>query len=253
VVKLLDNTKALFSVMTRIIKYINKIANNNGLLSLLLNPFHFARRELFTSISTYSLEFYGNILDVGCGVKPYEKLFKNCSKYTGLELDTKVNREKTQADYYYNGEKLPFTDNSFEGIICNQVLEHVFEPDLLLTEFNRVLKSGGKLLLTVPFIWDEHEQPFDYARYTQYGISYILKKNGFTIIKQSKTGANAGIIFQIINAYLYKQIKINNHLIKILSSLIIYMPVNVMGLVASLILPNNEDLYLDNIVFAKKT
>ena len=61
-------------------------------------------------------------------------------------------------------------------MLCNQVLEHVFNPDEFLLKINRVLKNDGKLLLTVPFVWDEHEQPFDYARYSSFGLKALIEK-----------------------------------------------------------------------------
>jgi len=87
--------------------------------------------------------------------------------------------------------------------LCNQVLEHVFNPDAFLSEIYRVLKRDGKLLLTVPFVWDEHEQPSDYARYSSFGLKALLEKNGFRIIQHERIGADASILFQLINAYLY--------------------------------------------------
>jgi SAM-dependent methyltransferase len=68
------------------------------------------------------------------------------------------------------------------------VLEHVFNPDDFLNEVNRVLKPSGKLLLTVPFVWDEHEQPYDYARYSSFGLRSLLEKHGFSIVKHEKVG-----------------------------------------------------------------
>ena len=58
--------------------------------------------------------------------------------------------------------------------MCNQVLEHVFNPDDFVREIARVLKPGGALLLTVPFVWNEHEQPYDYARYSSFGLRAFL-------------------------------------------------------------------------------
>ncbi len=69
----------------------------------------------------------GRILDVGCGSKPYTDLF-SADEYIGLEIDSLENRAKKRADYFYDGQVFPFPDQSFDSIICNQVLEHVLRP-----------------------------------------------------------------------------------------------------------------------------
>jgi len=64
-----------------------------------------------------------------------------------------------------------------------QVLEHIAEPQQLLDEVYRILKPGGRLIITVPFMWHIHEAPHDYYRYTRYGLEYMLRKAGFLIIQ----------------------------------------------------------------------
>ena len=136
-----------------------------GFLGLWLNPFYHSRNELRKAIGQMALHMKGRLLDVGCGRKPYRQMFFT-DDYVGLEIDTPENRANKQADFFYDGCQFPFSDRDFDGIVCNQVLEHVFTPDQFLGEICRVLKPDGMLLLTVPFVWDEHEQPWDYARYS---------------------------------------------------------------------------------------
>ena len=130
------------------------------------------------------------------------------------------------------------------------MLEHVFDPDDFLKEINRVMKPGGKLLITVPFVWDEHEQPYDYARYSSFGLEYLLKKIGFEIINSHKTARNISVIFQLINMYIYKVLSFN--LITKLLSLVLIAPFNILGIILSVLLPDNNDLYLDNVIIVKK-
>src|SRR3954470_22484498 len=123
-----------------------------GLTGLFINPFYFARRGLLLAIRTLAHAVHGQVLDVGCGSRPYESLF-GASNYVGLELDTPNNRSVDMADVYYDGKTFPFEANLFDSAVCNQVLEHVFEPDAFVREIARILKTDGKLLLTVPFVW----------------------------------------------------------------------------------------------------
>ena len=94
-----------------------------GPMGLLVNPFYFARRGLLVAIRQLSSRIEGRVVDIGCGNRPYESLFKS-SEYIGLELDTLENRLTKKADVYYDGKTFPFEPNSFDGAVCNQVLEH---------------------------------------------------------------------------------------------------------------------------------
>lgn len=191
------------------------------------------------------------LLDIGCGCKPYENIC-NADYYLGLEINTPVNRHNEKVDVLYDGHTMPFKDKSFDCLISNQVLEHIFNPDVFLKEVNRVTKTGGLFLLTVPFVWDEHEQPVDYARYSSFGLNHILNASGFYIVEHRKSNNGIEVIFQLINAYIYKTTLTKHVYINLLLTLIIMAPVNIIGLILSKILPKNDDLYLDNIVLAKK-
>ena len=219
-------------------------------IGLFLNPFFIARRGLLKSIKELGIDIKGKTLDVGCGTKPYEKYF-NSSEYIGLEIETTMNREIKQADYFYDGKKFPFGNSEFDSIVTNQVLEHVFNPDEFLSEINRVLKTDGKLLLTVPFVWDEHEQPYDYARYSSFGLKYILEKQGFEIIKHHKSVNDFGVVIQLMNAYLYKMMH-RYTIIRQITKFTMCAVINILGIIISLVLPKNDDLYLDNIILARK-
>jgi SAM-dependent methyltransferase len=220
-------------------------------LGKLINPFYFSRIGLLENIRHCSQIVTGKVLDIGCGRKPYKKIFP-CKEYIGLEIDTPETRRRGYAEIFYDGKTIPADSGSFDCIIMSQVLEHVFNPDSLLQELWRVLKNEGHLLLTVPFIWDEHEQPFDYARYTSFGIDHLLQKNGFRIIEKRKTLADTRVIFQLINAYLYKVLMTKNNYVNLFISVFFMSPVNVLGAVIWRLLPRNPDLYLDNVVCARK-
>jgi SAM-dependent methyltransferase len=219
--------------------------------AVFFNPFYFARKNLASGISQFSTSIRGHLLDVGCGTKPYHSLF-NVERYRGLDIDSPITRKQGIADDLYDGTKFPYQNDTFESVLCNQVLEHVFNPDEFLTEINRVLKPGGKLLLTVPFVWDEHEQPYDYARYSSFGLNALLVKNKFKIISHKKLAADATILFQLTNAYLYKLIQQWPCFLKLLFTGTVMATVNIMGVVAGKLLPANPDLFLDHVVLAEK-
>lgn len=224
---------------------------NPRFLGLFINPFYFARKGLYKNISKLTHHLHGKLLDIGCGNKPYEGIC-NVDEYIGLEIDDDGNRNHSCADKFYDGKVIPFKDNSFDSILSNQVFEHVFNPNEFLIEINRVTKIGGTFLITVPFVWDEHEQPFDYARYSSFGLKHILDINGFEIVEHRKSNNGIETIFQLINAYIFKVTYSKRISINLFFTLFLMSPINIIGKILSLMLPINNDLFLDNIVLAKK-
>jgi len=220
-------------------------------IGIFVNPFYFARAGLAKAVTRHAERLSGRLLDVGCGSMPYRELF-NVSEYIGLDIDTPATRARGAADFYYDGGRFPFPDGSFDSVLCNQVLEHVFNPVEFVQEIYRILVPGGQLLLTVPFVWDEHEQPWDYARYSSFGLGHLLTAGGFALEIQEKVGADAGVLFQLLNAYLYKVTEKWPRGARFLFSVTVMSTVNLSGLFWRKVLPRNSDLYLDQIVLGVK-
>lgn len=119
----------------------------------------------------------GILLDVGCGKKPYYKLFaKKVKQYIGIDDNSE------EADIRENFFNAKIDKNAYDTILCTQVIEHVEEPELLLRKLNTILKSDGVLILTAPFTGSLHEIPRDYYRFTEYSLTYLLQKAGFTVV-----------------------------------------------------------------------
>lgn len=219
-------------------------------LGAFMNPFYITRKNLILNLRKLSLSLTGKLLDVGCGKKPYRDLFGKC-EYLGLEIDTLENRSNKEADYFYDGSVFPFEKDAFDCVLTNQVFEHVFEPQLFLSEINRVLKNDGLLLLTVPFCWDEHEQPVDYGRYTSFGLKYVLEKNGFQVLEYSKSSVGTDAIFQLICAYIYKLFEGRGRF-AFGMMLILTAPFNILSAILKLKFLQSEDFFLDNVILVKK-
>lgn len=125
-------------------------------------------------------------LDLGCGMKPFESSFEN-AQYIGIDVvQSGAGEEMKDADLYFDGIEIPFPDNFFNGILCTQVLEHAIDSDSLVRECYRVLKVNGTLVASVPFIYREHEQPFDFRRFTSFGLKRLLEENGFEDVTWTK-------------------------------------------------------------------
>lgn len=223
-----------------------------GLLGWLVNPFCFARRGLLEGLAEFFPRLGGDVLDVGCGRKPYRDLVP-ARRYVGVDIDTPVTSQLAAADVFYDGRMLPFADESFDAVLCSQVLEHVFTPEAFLAEIRRVLRPGGVLLLATPFVWDEHEQPADFGRYSSFGLRALLERNGFAVEAQRKTCADFRAVVQLTSGALFKVTHSRNRWINLFTQLLLLAPVNALGGLIAWVLPRNEDLYLDNIVFARRS
>lgn len=224
---------------------------NPGWLGLLINPFYLARRSLWQAVHAAAPSLRGRLLDAGCGTKPYRALFE-VDAYVGLDIDSATTRRQGAADLFYDGKAFPVTDSEFDSVLCNQVLEHVFNPEQFVAELARVLKPGGQLLLTVPFVWDEHEQPYDYARYSSFGLASLLQRHGFQIVEQRKLLDNFGLLFQLANAYVYKLVLGWPVALRLAVNVLVMAPLTLLGLLFGALLPRNPDLFLDQLVLARK-
>jgi len=161
-----------------------------GFISSIIDIFDVSRayiRKFIENAAKYTKEG-SKVLDVGAGEITWEYLFPNCEYYTQDNCLSEKNWDYSKIDYKSDIINIPTQSNSFDAIIMTEVLEHLSEPVLALKELNRILKNNGKLYLTVPQGWAEHEQPYDFFRYTSFGLEYILEKANFKIISIEKRG-----------------------------------------------------------------
>ena len=217
----------------------------------LADPFFLAHRALRIEIARMAEGATGIVLDVGCGTAPYRTLFAH-THYLGIEVasSSAYGSAKGGADVLYDGRCLPFADASVDNILCNQVLEHVFEPIAFLSELHRVLRPGGRLMMTVPFVWDEHEQPYDFARYSSFGLAHLTGKCGFEVIEARRTLADASLFAQLWLTYWFKVARRNGRASiagKVFVA-VMSVPANIFGLLLGKLLPASPDLYLDNAI-----
>jgi len=124
------------------------------------------------------LEPGARLLDVGAGEQPYRELFEHV-EYVTSDWAHSVHPGARRVDIVAPAHELPVPEGSFDAVICTQVLEHVAEPADVLAELFRVLRPGGRLFITVPLTWEEHEAPYDFFRYTRFGLAHLLSGAGF--------------------------------------------------------------------------
>ena len=142
------------------------------------------RKKILEHIEQSFQHFSGTLLDVGSGHMPYKELIlKNTGvdKYIGMDLSDSDIYNKIKPDIYWDGYTIPLEDNSIDSILLTEVLEHCPYPSKTLAEISRVVKPGGKVIFSVPFLWYLHESPYDFYRYTPYAIKMLFNDAGFSM------------------------------------------------------------------------
>jgi SAM-dependent methyltransferase len=136
------------------------------------------------SILAYMREVAGSldpgaaVLDVGAGKAPYRELFEHCS-YMTADWEGSIHEQAGEVDFVARADALPLDDAAVDAVLLTQVLEHVADPAGVLGETARVLRAGGGVFLTVPFVWELHELPFDFWRFTPASLERLLEHAGF--------------------------------------------------------------------------
>jgi SAM-dependent methyltransferase len=128
------------------------------------------------------------VLDAGAGECRYQPLFSHV-RYVAVDF--------AQGDPSWNYrlldvigrlEQLPFLAATFDVVLSIVVLEHTPEPQRAIEEFARVVKPGGKIYLVIPHMWEEHQKPYDFFRFTSGGIRYLMESAGFQVTAVEPVG-----------------------------------------------------------------
>ena len=231
--------------------FIEKEKFKPSFFSIFYHPFFFIRREIYFFLEMNSNFLSGKLLDFGCGSKPYEKLFKNLNDYVGVEVAG--NKENLKSDIYYDGISLPFADNTFDSILCTEVFEHVEQLDDVIFELYRILKPGGRMIVTTPFMCMEHEMPYDFRRFTLNGLINFMKKKNFKIIKSKKLLNNFHVFFQTLNFYICQVfLKKKTLYLKYIVYFLLIGPVNFLSLIFNFFLPKTKEMYFGSGIVVEK-
>jgi SAM-dependent methyltransferase len=131
-----------------------------------------------------SLDYRGRVIDLGCGIAPYKSMIlAQADEYVGVDWRHSPHGD-AQVDICADLTRpLPLAEAQADTVVSFQVMEHLPEPARFLRECHRLLRPGGRVHLTVPFMWHVHEAPHDYFRYTRHGLEHLLTKAGFTDIR----------------------------------------------------------------------
>jgi SAM-dependent methyltransferase len=135
------------------------------------------------------------ILDLGCGAKPYESVFSFAEKFVGFDVE-----KNERVDFIGFNWDLPFHDNEFDALISTQVLEHTAKITETVSEIRRVVKNNGLIFISVPFAFPIHGTPYDYYRFTKYGLTEIFKD--FELIEITPLNGYINTQLRLVNIFL---------------------------------------------------
>lgn len=139
---------------------------------------------LHRQVMRFASELSGDLLDVGGGTgRRYHGIFRRVTRYRSLDLNPSV-----KPDIVGSAEDIPLPEASVDSVVSTQVLEHVPHPWKVLAEIFRVLKPGGRALLTAPQMNEIHEEPLDFYRYTNFGLTVLCQEAGFIILTIDQRG-----------------------------------------------------------------
>lgn len=140
---------------------------------------HTALNNAFASLAPAHVT--GRLLDIGCGLKPYSSMFAPyVTEHVGVDHPDSPH-SAAYVDVPATAYEIPLADATFDTILMSEVLEHLEEPEGALRECFRLLKPGGKILLSAPMVWVLHEEPRDFYRFTPYGLRHLLETAGFSV------------------------------------------------------------------------
>ena len=141
--------------------------------------------RVMEQVLEYSAERYarGRLLDIGCGSKPWRGLFAaHVDEHIGIDF-VPSERNPDAVDIIAGAYDIPLPDENADTLLLTSVLEHLEEPERGIAEAYRLLKPGGHVILTAPFIWWIHEAPRDFFRYSPFGLRHLLEEAGFEVVE----------------------------------------------------------------------
>lgn len=188
---------------------LNK-TNNTFSFSLLKNPL--PRVLKFNKFQTLLSQMQGGhtVLDYGSGDRPYEELLlTKFSTYIAADYNVTNKKHTKEPDIFISQNGcVDIPSASIDCVILTEVLEHIYEPKLALQELHRVLKPNGVIIGTVPFVVAEHEQPYDFYRYSYFCLQKMFKETSFTPIAIEYVGDRIATTITILNSLLQLLVKL---------------------------------------------
>ncbi len=163
------------------------------------NRLHRQSQQIFSAIHN------ALVLDVGSGNASYRIAKNNC--LVRIDYPETGKHYRNRPDVHADARTLPFARGSVDIVFLLEVLEHITDMDQVIAEIQRVLKQGGRLYISAPFIYPAHDLPHDYFRFSEQGLHYLLKKHGMKIETVQRHGNSAVTLLQLANLALLEPVR----------------------------------------------
>jgi SAM-dependent methyltransferase len=201
-------------IYERITKPYDVILKENGITATMISQMDSLRYSIFVKTKEYGQKYLkGLVLEIGAGNNYLNQIFNGIySEWISLDYDIRNDSIDLQGD----GQMLPIKSELLDTIISIDVLEHVPDPEKFVHELFRVLKPGGVVILSTPFFFWLHEEPFDYFRFSKYGLRSIFERHGFNVISVEAVAGIVSIGGSLVSILLTKVFKFSKMLLKII-------------------------------------
>lgn len=147
----------------------------------------------------------GSLLDLGCGHVPFYGMYREyVEKVTCVDWAESLHQNQFLDHCHDLTQPLPLPDESFNVVICSDVLEHISQPANVWHEMQRVLKPGGVVLLNVPFLYLIHEEPYDFHRYTEFGLKHYAETAGLEVEELRSIGSITQVFANMLGKLLIR-------------------------------------------------
>ena len=165
------------------------------------------RSSILTALKDVLPLFSGKLLDLGAGHQPYKNLLTSGNSKIDryYPLDIAGTTKYPGSEYEWDGIQMPFENDLFDCVIATEVFEHCPSLEITLSEINRVLKPGGILFFTVPFVWPLHDCPNDEYRYTPFSLERHLYNARFKEVSLKPTGGWDATLAQVLGLWLRRR------------------------------------------------
>lgn len=169
------------------------------------NPKHVARcsrlvADRVAQVCERAINMYatGKLLDLGCGHVPLFATYRGrVSESVCVDWGSSVHQNVFLDHVMDLTQPLKLESSYFDTVLMTDVLEHIPEPAMLMDEIARILRPGGKLIMTVPFFYWLHEEPHDYHRYTRFALERLCRNAGLNVLELAPYGGLPEILFDL--------------------------------------------------------
>lgn len=211
--------------------------------------------SIYQHVKKVAPKMQGKVLDIGCGDSPYKHLLSPAVEYKGIDVNIADDfKYKNSNVILFDGKHIPFEDNTFDGIMCTEVLEHCEDFKTLVDEMYRVCKKGAIGVITIPWSARYHYIPYDYFRYTPSTLKNMFSSFSEAEVLNRGTDINA-ICSKIVVLFFRNLTSFGNpltFLLAILFSPIVLLPAIIISHIALYFSIGSQDDPLGYTIYIKK-